>query len=140
MGNYSGMFRRVRGAAPVLGLMLVACAPHSPESVSGPAPYDVERLCSGLGLAPGSEAFASCTAKLEGLAREQAQNQNQCEGIRQRALLPRAPAGGFGNVIATSEADYQSCMSGALTPPVQLLLPTGRRLTCRMIRQQIACD
>ena len=138
--NRSGIFGPVGGAALTLGLLLASCAPNSPETTAGPVAYDVERLCSGLGFAPGSGAFASCIANLEGLARQQAENQNQCEGIRQRALLLRAPAGGFGNVIATSEADYQSCMSGALTPPVQLALPTGRTLTCRMIQQQIACS
>jgi hypothetical protein len=139
MMNHSGIFGPVQGAALSLVLALASCAPNSQESRSGSAAYGVERLCSGLGFAPGSEAFASCIAKLEGLAREQADNQKQCEGIRQRALSMPAPAGGFGNVIATSDADYQSCMSGQLAPPVQLEPPTGRTLTCRMIEQQIAC-
>ena len=140
MMNHSGIFGPFQGVALSLVLVLASCAPNSQERRSGSAAHDVERLCSGLGFAPGSGAFASCIAKLEGLAREQADNQKQCEGIRQRALSMPAPAGGFGNVIATSDADYQSCMSGALTPPVQLALPTGRTLTCRMIQQQIACS
>jgi len=139
MMNHSGIFGPVQGAALSLVLALASCAPNSQESRSGSAAYGVERLCSGVGFAPGSEAFASCIAKLEGLERQQADNQKQCEGIRQRALSMPAPAGGFGNVIATSDADYQSCMSGQLAPPVQLEPPTGRTLTCRMIELQIAC-
>jgi hypothetical protein len=71
---------------------------------------------------------------------QQAETQKQCEGIRQRALSTPAPAGGTGNVIATADADYRSCINGALAAPVQLVLPTGRRLACRLIQQQIACE
>ena len=140
MLNHSAIVGFLRGAALGGALSLASCTPNPPASVSGPTAYDAGRLCSGLGFAPGTEVFASCIAKLEGLARQRADNQKQCEGIRQRALSMPAPAGGIGNVIATSDADYQSCMNGALTPPVQLVSPTGRTLTCRRIQQQIACE
>jgi hypothetical protein len=140
MLNHSAIVGFVRGAALGVALSLASCAPNSPASGSGPAAYDAERLCARLGFAPGTEALASCIGKLDGLARQQAENQKQCEGIRQRALSMPAPMGGVGNVIATADADYQSCTNGALAAPVQLVLPTGRRLTCRMIRQQIACE
>jgi hypothetical protein len=126
--------------ALVLCLSLASCAPSSPGSAPAQAGYDAERLCSRLGFARGTEAFASCTAKLDGLAQQHAENQKQCEAIRQRGLSTPYTSGGIGNTIATSDADYQSCINGQLAAPVQLVLPTGRRLTCRMIRQQIACD
>jgi len=141
MNKHSGIFGPVGRAALVLGLLLAACAPTSPGRVTAPVgPDAAQRLCSQFGLAPGTEALASCIVRLDGLARQQAENQKQCEGIRQRALSRPAPSGGIGNIIATSDADYQSCMNGQLTAPVQLVLPTGRTLTCRMIQQQIACD
>ncbi|MGH7125342.1 MAG: hypothetical protein ACREFI_13280, partial [Stellaceae bacterium] len=60
--------------------------------------------------------------------------------IRQRAISTRFPSGGTGNTIATADADYQSCMSGLFIPPAQVELPTGRTATCRVSRQEIACD
>jgi hypothetical protein len=74
------------------------------------------------------------------LARQQTQSQNQCEGIRQRAISTRFPSGGTGSTIATADADYQSCMSGLFIPPAQLALPTGRTATCWVSRQDIACN
>lgn len=139
--RHSGIFGHIRGAALILGLLLASCSPDSPGRVYAPAGPDAPgRLCSRLGFAPGTEALASCIARLDGLAREQAENQKQCEGFRQRPLSGPYSSGGIGNTIATSDADYQNCMSGALTPPAQLVSPTGRTLTCRMIQQQIACD
>lgn len=138
--SHSGTLGAFGGAALILGLLLASCGPNPPVGVSGPAVPDAGRLCSRFDLAPGTEALASCIAKLDNLARQQVESQKLCEGIRQRALSMPAPSGGVGNVIATSDADYQSCMNGALAPPVQLALPTGRTLTCRLIQQQIACD
>jgi len=140
MMNHSGIVGPIAGAAVVLGLILASCAPNSQDTTSGAAEYDVERLCSRYGFSSGTEAFASCIAKLDGLAQQQAENQKQCEGFRQRPLSTPYASGGIGNTIATADADYQNCMSVALAPPVQLVSPTGRTLTCRMIQQQIACD
>jgi hypothetical protein len=135
------MFGRLRPGALIVVLLLASCAAKSPGSVSAPVGSDApERLCSQFGFAPGTEALASCIARLDGLARQQAEGQKQCEGIRPRALAMPHPSGGIGNTIATSDADYQSCMNGQLTAPAQLQLPTGRSMTCRMIEQQIACD
>jgi hypothetical protein len=103
-------------------------------------PAASERLCAQLGFAPGNPAIARCLTKVDGLARQQAENQKQCEGIRQRGLSTPFSSGGIGNTIATSNADYESCMSGQLIPPAQLPLPTGRTATCRVLRSEIACD
>ena len=139
--RHCGIFGHIGEAMLILGLLLASCSPDAPGRVSAPAQPDApERLCSQLGFAPGTEALASCIARLDGLAREQAENQKECEGFRQRPLSAPYSSGGIGNTIATSDADYQSCMSGGLTPPAQLVSPTGRRLTCRMMQQQIACD
>ncbi len=136
--------RRSGGMAPAmlaLGLILASCAETPSAGMSAPiGPDAADRLCGQLGFAPGSAALASCLAKLDGLARQQAQNQKQCEGIRQRAISTPFPSGGTGNTIATANADYQSCMSGQLVPPAELQLPTGQISTCRVIRQEIACD
>jgi hypothetical protein len=131
----------LRSSVLALGFLLAACAPSASRRVSAPAgPDAAERLCSQLGFSPGTEALASCVAKLDGLARQQAESQKRCEGIRQRALAMPHPSAGIGNTIATSDADYQSCMNGQVTTPVQLPLPTGRATTCRMLGPQIACD
>jgi len=136
-----GIFGHIGRAALILGLLLASCSPDAPGRASAPAGSDAPgRLCSRLGFAPGTEALASCIARLDGLAREQAENQKQCEGFRQRPLSTPYSSGGIGNTIATSDADYQNCMTAALTPRVQLVSPTGRTLTCRVIQQQIACD
>jgi len=130
-------------AALALALTLTpgACAETPSAGVSAPIGSDApERLCARLGFAPGSPALGSCVARLDGLARQQAENQKQCEGIRQRSINTPFPSGGIGNTIATSDADYQSCMSGQLIPPAQLQLPTGRTATCRVIQREIACD
>jgi len=131
----------IQPTAMMLGfLLLAACAPQG-SGVSAPVGPDApQRLCRQFGYAPASAAFASCVAKLDGLARQQAQNQKQCEGIRQRGLATPQRSGGIGNTIANSDADYQSCMSGQLTPPAQLQLPTGRAATCRLIGEEIVCD
>lgn len=124
-----------------LALALATCSPHNEASVSAPIGPDAsERLCSRLGFAPGTGAFASCIAELDGLERQQASSQRQCEGIRQRGLSTPFTSGGIGNTIATSDADYQACMSGQLIPPAQLPLPTGRTTTCRVIRDEIVCN
>ena len=141
MSKQSGIVGLMRRGAVLIGLLLASCAPHSPGSLSAPVGPDApERLCSRLGFAAGTAALASCVAKLDGLTRQQAENRKQCEGIRQRAVATPHPSGGLGNTIATADADYQSCMSGQLTPPAQLQSPTGRTLTCRIVEQQIACD
>jgi hypothetical protein len=131
----------IQSSAIVLGLLLAACAPQGPGGVSAPVGFDApQRLCSGFGYAEGAGALASCTAKIAGLARQQAEMQSQCEGVRQRGLAARQRSGGIGNTIATADADYQSCMNGELAAPVQLVLPNGRAVTCRLVGQQIACD
>jgi hypothetical protein len=79
-------------------------------------------------------------SEIEGLARQHTANQSRCEGIRQRALSTRFPAGVTGNTIANADADYQSCMSGQLIPPARVELPTGRTATCRMTGTEIACN
>jgi hypothetical protein len=140
--RHSSPRRRGIGLAVLaLGSILAACAETPSSGVSAPIGPDAsERLCARLGFAPGSAGLASCMTRLDGLARQQATNQNQCEGIRQRGLNTPFPSGGIGNTIATSDADYQSCMSGQLIPPAQLQLTTGRTSTCRVIRQEIVCD
>ena len=132
----------IKPTAIVLGLLLMAaCAPQGAGGASATVGPDApERLCTGFGFAEGTGALASCTAKLAGLARQQAEMQRQCEGVRQRALATRPRSGGIGNTIATSDADYQSCMNGELAAPAQLMLPNGRAVTCRLVGQQIACD
>jgi hypothetical protein len=136
--------RRLGGVGPAvlaIGLILTSCneAP-SGGGVSAPIGPDAsERLCARLGFTPGT-GLAACVARLDGLTRQQADNQRQCEGIRQRAINTFFPSGGTGNTIATANADYESCMSGQLIPPAQLQLPTGRTSTCRAIRQEIVCD
>jgi hypothetical protein len=125
----------------LMALVLASCAPSSSGSLSTQAGPDAAlRLCSQLGFVPGTEALASCIAKLDGLARQQVESRKQCEGIRQRALATPHPSGGIGNAIATSDADYQTCMNGPLIAPAQLLLPNGRAVSCRMLGPQIACD
>ena len=121
MSPHDRMLGRITPAALVLGLSLASCAPKSPAN-------------------PPAEALASCIGKLDGLAGQEAETQKQCEGIRQHGLSAPLTSGGIGNTIATSDADYQSCINGQLAAPVQLVLPTGRTLTCRKIQQQIACD
>jgi len=132
----------IQPTAIVLGLLLLAaCAPQGPGGASAPVGPDApERLCSGFGFTEGTGALASCTAEVAGLARQQADMQRQCEGVRQRGLATRPRSGGIGNTIATADADYQSCMNGELAAPAQLVLPNGRAVTCRLIGQQIACD
>lgn len=126
-------------AALVLGMILTGCGGTPGSGVSAPIGPDASlKLCSRLGFVSGTSALASCMAELDGLQRQTA-NQSQCEGIRQRALAPRFPAVGTGSTIATADADYQSCMSGALIPPAQLDLPSGRTATCRLIGQEITC-
>ncbi len=127
--------------AVIIALILAACGETRGTGVSAPVGPDASlTLCSRLGFASGSPALYSCVAKLDGLARQQAANQTQCEGIRQRGRNTPFPSGGIGNTIATSDADYQSCMSGQLIPPAQLQLPTGRTATCRVVQREIACD
>ncbi len=142
MSKRSRINAAIQPAAIVLGLLLLAaCAPQGSGGVSVPVEPDApQRLCSGFGFAEGTGALASCTAKLAGLARQQAELQRQCEGVRQRGLATRRRSGGIGNTIATADADYQSCMTGELAAPAQLVLPNGRAVTCRLIGQQIACD
>ena len=137
--------RRLRDLLPAalaLGLMLASCGGGTPASgISAPVGADApDRLCQRLGFAPASAGLAACLSKIDGLARAQAENQKQCEGIRQRARNTPFPSGGIGNTIATSDADYQSCMSGQLVPPVLLQLPTGRTAACRIVGVEIACD
>jgi|GEM_PF-6903701 hypothetical protein len=132
---------RIRCAMAILGLALTACGQHGPPGVSAPfSPDAPQRLCAKLGFMEGSAPFTSCVGRLEGLERQQLETQSQCEGIRQRALSTPFRSGGVGNTIATSDADYQSCMSGQLTPPAQLQTPGGRAVTCRAIQREIACD
>lgn len=127
-------------AALALGLILSSCG-ETPSGPSAPiGPDAAERVCAQLGFAPGSAGLATCTTRIDGLNRQQAENQRQCEGIRQRAISTPFPSGGTGNTIATADADYQSCMSGQLIPPAQLPLPSGRTATCRIVRQDIVCD
>ncbi|HKX08485.1 MAG TPA: hypothetical protein VJN67_09845 [Stellaceae bacterium] len=136
--------RRLGGAgatALALGLILTSCGETPSGGVSAPIGPDAPgRLCAQLGFAPGSAGLGACMTKIDGLDRQQASNQRQCEGIRQRAISTPFPSGGTGNTIATADADYQSCMSGQLIPPAQLQLPNGRTATCRVIRQEIACN
>jgi hypothetical protein len=140
MRHRSRKFRGGIPAAIALGLVLACCSEAPSGGVSAPiGPGASERLCTRLGFAAGT-TLASCADKLDGLTRQQAENQKQCEGVRQRALSRPFPSAGTGNTIATADADYQSCMSGQLIPPAQLELPTGRTATCRVIRQEIACD
>lgn len=128
-------------AIAALALALAACTSHNEPSMSAPIGPDAsERLCSRLGFVPGTGAHASCIARLDGLERQQLANQKQCEGIRQRALSTPFPSGGIGNTIATSDADYQACMSGQLTVPVELQSPTGRTMRCRMLQREIVCN
>lgn len=128
-------------ATLALGLILTSCGETPSGGVSAPIGPDVaERLCAQLGFGPGSAGLGACITRLDGLTRQQAANQRQCEGIRQRAINTPFPSGGTGNTIATADADYQSCMSGQLIPPAQLQLPSGRTATCRVIRQDIACN
>ena len=141
MSDHSWRMRGLGAAALALTLILPACG-ESPPTVSALIGPDApERLCSGLGFAPGTPALATCLVRLEGLVRQQADRQGQCEGIRQRELATHFPSGGAGNTIATADADYQSCMSGQLIPPAQLPpLPSGATATCRVLRQEIACN
>jgi hypothetical protein len=136
--------QRLGGAWPAaiaLALILSACSEAPSAGVSAPIGPDAsERLCGRLGFTAGSPALASCIGKLDGLARQQAENQKQCEGIRQRGINTHFPSGGIENTIATSNADYQSCMNGQLIPPAQLQLPAGRVSTCRIVAAEIACD
>ena len=126
--------------AVALAVLLASCAETPSGGLSAPIGPDAsERLCARLGFAPGA-ALASCVDRLDGLTRQQTENQKQCEGIRQRAFSRPFPSAGSGNTIATADADYQSCMSGQLIPPAQLQLPTGRTATCRVVRQEIICD
>ncbi|HKF72140.1 MAG TPA: hypothetical protein VKB68_10335 [Stellaceae bacterium] len=141
MRDGSRRWSGARLAALALGLILAACAETPSAGVSAPiGPGASERICARLGFAPGSPALAQCLTKVDGLTRQQAESQKQCEGIRQRRLNTPFPSGGIGNTIATSDADYESCMSGQLIPPAQLPLPAGRTATCRVLRQDIACD
>jgi hypothetical protein len=127
--------------AVVIGLLLAACSSKPTATASMPVGPDApRRLCSQFGFAVGTQALASCMSKLDGLARQQAEERKQCEGIRQRALSTQGRSGGVGNTIATADADYQSCMNSRLSDSAQVLLPTGRTVTCRLIEDQIACD
>src|SRR5690348_6066801 len=119
MSKRSRTTAAIQPSAIMLSLLLLpACAPQGSGGVSAPAGPDApQRLCSGLGYAEGAAALASCTAKIAGLARQQAELQRQCEGVRQRGLATRQRSGGIGNTIATADADYQSCMNGELAAP-----------------------
>ena len=128
-------------AALILGVILSGCGEQRGAGVSAPIGPDAPlKLCTRLGFVSGTSELATCLARLDGLARQQAGNQSRCEGIRQRALTPRFPAVGTGSTIATADADYQSCMSGLNIPPAQLELPTGRTASCRITGLEIACD
>jgi hypothetical protein len=136
--------RRLGNGWPVaigLALVLAACGETPSAGVSVPIGPDAPvAMCNRLGFVSGTSALAACMAEIEGLARQHTANQSRCEGIRQRALSTRFPAGVTGNTIATADADYLSCMSGQLTPPARVELPTGRTATCRVTGMEVACN
>lgn len=128
-------------AAIGLALALTACGETPSVGVSAPIGPDAPvAVCSKLGFVSGTSALAACIAEIDGLSRQHTVNQSRCEGIRQRGLSSRFPAGMTGNTIATADADYQSCMSGQLIPPARVELPTGRTATCRVTGMEIVCN
>src|SRR5690348_7709885 len=93
--------RTIGGMAAALALVLSSCGGSaSGGGVSAPIGPDASlALCSKLGFVSGTSALASCIAKLDVLVRDRTGNQSRCEGVRQRALVPRFPAVGTGSTI-----------------------------------------
>ena len=124
----------------VVSVVLLACAAQSP-SASGPS-TETYSICTKYGFVPGSDGFASCSAKLSRLIQEPQDNVRRCEGVKQQALRATpsgAFSGGFGSSVANADAAYQQCLDERVPAPVQLDLPSGQIVTCQQIENHVKC-
>jgi hypothetical protein len=126
----------------VANVVLVACAAQAPSTeTSGPG-TETYSICTKYGFVPGSDGFASCSAKLSRLVQEPQDNARRCEGVRQQALRPTPSgtfSGGFGASVADADAAYQLCLGEGLPRSVQLELPSGQIVTCQQVGNNVSC-
>ena len=130
-------------AAVVASVVLAACTAQPPttESPSGPS-TESYLICTKYGFVPGSDGFASCSAKLSRLIQEPQDDARRCEGVRQQALRPTpsgAFSGGFGSSVANADAAYQQCLNERVPSAVQLDLPSGQIVKCQQIANNVTC-
>jgi hypothetical protein len=136
------MNQRVRllpwAVAVVVSVVLLACAAQA-RSASGPA-TETYSICTKYGFVPGSDGFASCSAKLSSLIQTPQDDARRCEGVRQQALRPTpsgAFSGGFGSSVANADAAYQQCLNERVSSGVQLDLPSGQIVKCQQIANNV---
>ena len=124
----------------LVSVVLLACAAQAP-SASGPS-TETYSICTKYGFVPGSDGFASCSAKLSRLIQEPQDDARRCEGVRQQALRPApsgAFSGGFGSSVANADAAYQQCLNERVPSAMQLDLPSGQIVKCQQIANNVTC-
>lgn len=126
-------------ATMISATALLACTPalgptsrvdHSPDSVS---------LCSNYGFASGTQAFESCTAKLDRVIDDHEANERRCQMRAQTMTPPSTFPSGFRGQLTNPDPDYRLCLSEHVPPPVQLELPSGQTVTCQQIESHVHC-
>jgi hypothetical protein len=133
-----------RATLTVVTIVALAACSAQPPATEGPTGPGTETysICTKYGFVPGSDGFASCSAKLSRLVQEPQDNARRCEGVRQQALRPTPSgtfSGGFGASVADADAAYQLCLGEGLPRSVQLELPSGQIVTCQQVGNNVSC-